>query len=71
MPINMPKNKKTSAPFVYKGYRSLCKIYFKIKVGNFSSGGEKTPKKHLILLTFLVKSYDLFEEFLLLLFYCC
>ncbi|REH45827.1 hypothetical protein C7448_10979 [Tenacibaculum gallaicum] len=45
MPINMPKNKKTSTPFVYIGYGSFCKIYFKIKVGNFSSGGEKTPKK--------------------------
>jgi len=71
MPLNMPKKQKLLNPFIYEGLRSFYKFLFKIKVGNFSSGGEKTLRKSVVILSaFLAMSYDLFEEFLLLLFYC-
>lgn len=71
MPLNMPKKQKLLNPFIYEGLRSFYDFLFKIKVGNFSPSGEKILRKNtVILLTFLVKSYDLFEVFLRLLFYC-
>lgn len=45
MPLNMPKKKKLLNPFIYDGLRSFYDFLFKIKVGSFSPGGEKTLKK--------------------------